>query len=117
MDNKEQLLKDYVATAQARNYDWEVVNSKFPEIDDLIKSMGLPSSVAKPKIEQLLKDYVATAEKREYDWALVNSKFPEFFPELKKKKKRFTNGSSANYRYWSATIAGKTFGFFYRRRT
>lgn len=86
MDNKEQLLKDYVATAQARNYDWEVVNSKFPEIDDLIKSMGLPSSVAKPKIEQLLKDYVATAEKREYDWALVNSKFPEFFPELKKKE-------------------------------
>jgi hypothetical protein len=60
----EQLLKDLVATAQADNYNWDVVSEKFPEL--------------KEYDVQLLKDYVATAEKDEYDYSNINSKFPEF---------------------------------------
>jgi hypothetical protein len=70
----EQLLKDYVATANNPKYggDWAVVNSKFPELKDYD--------------DQLLKDYVATANNKEYksDWGVINSKFPEL--DLKKKE-------------------------------
>lgn len=60
----EQLLKDFIATAQKHNYDWNTVFGKFPELQGYDK--------------QLLKDYVATAEKYNYDYGVVNSKFPEF---------------------------------------
>jgi len=66
---EEQLLKDYVATYLNPKYngDWDVVNSKFPELSGLDK--------------QLLKDYVATYTNPKYnsDWNVVNSKFPELF--------------------------------------
>lgn len=61
---EEQLLKDFVATAEQYNYDWETIFSKFPEL--------------KGYDQQLLKDYAATAEQYNYDWGTVNSKFPEF---------------------------------------
>ena len=67
---EEQLLKDYVATYLNPKYngDWDLVNSKFPELSGLDK--------------QLLKDYVATYTNPKYnsDWSVVNSKFPELFP-------------------------------------
>jgi len=67
---EEQLLKDYVATYLNPKYngDWDLVNSKFPELSGLDK--------------QLLKDYVATYTNPKYngDWDVVNSKFPELFP-------------------------------------
>jgi hypothetical protein len=66
---EEQLLKDYVATYLNPKYngDWNLVNSKFPELSGVDK--------------QLLKDYVATYTNPKYngDWNLVNSKFPELF--------------------------------------
>ena len=66
---EEQLLKDYVATYLNPKYngDWDLVNSKFPELSGLDK--------------QLLKDYVATYTNPKYnsDWSVVNSKFPELF--------------------------------------
>lgn len=67
---EEQLLKDYVATYLNPKYngDWDLVNSKFPELSGVDK--------------QLLKDYVATYTNPKYnsDWSVVNSKFPELFP-------------------------------------
>ena len=68
----EQLLKDFIATAQKYNYDYDVVMPKFPELAgyDL----------------QLLKDYIATAEKNQYDYDVINPKFPEFFAQDVKKK-------------------------------
>lgn len=84
MNNTEQLLKDYVATAVKDNYNWDVIDKKFPEIDFFAKQFGV-SNVSSPAIKQLLKDYVATAVKDKYDWGTINGKFPEFFPELKKK--------------------------------
>jgi hypothetical protein len=71
----EQLLKDFIATAQKYNYDWNTTFSKFPELKDYD--------------QQLLKDYVATAENENYNYNVVNSKFPELGfqaqEELKKK--------------------------------
>lgn len=61
----EQILKDLIATAQANNYNWGVVMSKFPELSGYDV--------------QLLKDYVATAEQYNYDYSIINPKFPEFF--------------------------------------
>ena len=68
--NDEQILKDFIATAQANNYNYDVVMPKFPELEgyDL----------------QVLKDYIATAEANEYDYGVVNPKFPELFGEKKK---------------------------------
>jgi len=59
----EQTLKDFIATAQKYNYDWNTVFGKFPELKGYNK--------------QVLKDYVATAEKNNYDYDVVNAKFPE----------------------------------------
>jgi len=67
----DKLLKDFIATAQKNNYNWNTVFDKFPELENYDK--------------QLLKDYVATAEKNNYNYEVVNSKFPEF--GFKKKKK------------------------------
>ena len=59
----EQLLKDLVATAQHHNYNWDIISSKFPELQ------GVDI--------QILKDYVATAKHHNYDYGVINSKFPE----------------------------------------
>ena len=69
-NRREQVLKDFIATAQKNNYDYDLVLSKFPEL------VGYDL--------QILKDYIATAEANNYDYAVVNVKFPELF-ELKKK--------------------------------
>ena len=61
----EQLLKDFIATAQAYNYNYDVVMPKFPEL----RGIEL----------QVLKDYIATAEANNYNYAVVNPKFPEIF--------------------------------------
>jgi len=66
---EEQIFKDFIATTQKYNYDYDVVMGKFPELEGYDR--------------QLLKDYVATAEKDKYDYETVNAKFPEFFGEKK----------------------------------
>lgn len=70
----EQLLKDFIATAQKYNYNWNKAFGLFPELEGYD--------------QQLLKDYVATAEKNNYDYKKVNSLFPElgFKQEPLKKK-------------------------------
>ena len=82
---EEQLLKDYVATYLNPNYNrnWDVVNSKFPELSGVDK--------------QLLKDYVATYLNPTYkgDWNVVNSKFPELFVVEQPKKKEDTVSQSS----------------------
>jgi len=69
---EEQLLKDFIATAENYNYDYDIVMEKFPELQgyDL----------------QLLKDYIATAQNYNYDYTVVNPKFPELFAVQEKKK-------------------------------
>jgi len=68
--NDEQVLKDFIATAQANNYNYDVVMPKFPELEgyDL----------------QVLKDYIATAEANDYNYEVINPKFPELFDDKKK---------------------------------
>lgn len=76
----EQLLKDFIATAQKYNYDWNKTFGLFPEL--------------KGYDQQVLKDYVATAEKYSYDYSKVNSLFPEFgfaAPQQELKKKSSLN--------------------------
>jgi hypothetical protein len=67
---EEQLLKEYVGTYLNPKYngDWDVVNSKFPELSGVDK--------------EILKEYVGTYLNPKYngDWNVVNSKFPELFP-------------------------------------
>ena len=67
---EEQLLKEYVGTYLNPKYngDWDVINSKFPELSGVDK--------------ELLKEYVGTYLNPKYngDWSVVNSKFPELFP-------------------------------------
>jgi hypothetical protein len=62
------ILMDYVATANSPKYnsDWNIINSKFPELKEFD--------------EGILQEYVATANNTEYngDWKIINSKFPEF---------------------------------------
>lgn len=60
----EQLLKDFVATAESDNYDWNKIFNKFPELQGYD--------------QQLLKDYVATAQRDGYNYSVSNAKFPEF---------------------------------------
>ena len=77
----EQLLKDFIATAQKYNYNWNKAFGLFPEL--------------KGYDQQLLKDYVATAEKNNYDYKKVNSLFPEFgFNQEPVKKKESTASAS-----------------------
>jgi len=61
------ILMDYVATANSPKYnsDWNIINSKFPELKEFD--------------EGILQEYVATANNTEYngDWEIINSKFPE----------------------------------------
>jgi hypothetical protein len=77
----EQLLKDFIATAQKYNYNWNKAFGLFPEL--------------KGYDQQVLKDYVATAEKYNYDYGVVNSKFPELgFGEPSKKKELTASASN-----------------------
>ena len=77
----EQLLKDFIATAQKYNYNWNKAFGLFPEL--------------KGYDQQLLKDYVATAEKNNYDYKKVNSLFPELgFNQEPVKKKESTASAS-----------------------
>ena len=95
----EQILKDFIVTAQEDNYNWELTISKFPELKDYDL--------------QILKDYVATAEDTEYDYDKVNGLFPEFnFTE--KKKRRITAYFSRGRYGIHYTRRGRRwiFGFF-----
>ena len=77
----EQLLKDFIATAQKYNYNWNKAFGLFPEL--------------KGYDQQVLKDYVATAEKFNYNYKKVNSLFPELgFGEPSKKKEPTASGSN-----------------------
>ena len=70
----EQLLKDFLETANQNNYDYDIVMPKFPELEGIDL--------------QLLKDYAATAKKYNYDYDIINPKFPEFFGEQGEVKKK-----------------------------
>jgi hypothetical protein len=77
----EQLLKDFIATAQKYNYNWNKAFGLFPEL--------------KGYDQQVLKDYVATAEKFNYNYKKVNSLFPELgFGEPSKKKEPTASASN-----------------------
>jgi hypothetical protein len=69
----EQLLKDFLATAQADNYNWDVIMPKFPELADINL--------------QVLKDYAETAIQKNYDYETINPLFPELFSAQDVKKK------------------------------
>jgi len=86
----EQLLKDFLATAQADQYDWEVIMPKFPELADVDL--------------QVLKDYAETAKQNNYDYAITNPLFPELFPQDPLKKKDVTESSGENGSLVSPTI-------------
>ena len=68
MNDLELTLQEYVTTANdpKANGDWDLINSKFPELADFDPI--------------LLQEYVKTANdpKANGNWDLINSKFPEF---------------------------------------
>ena len=72
MEDLDLILQQYVATANNPEYnlDWDVINSKFPELAEY-------DPIA-------LQEYVATANNPEYnkDWCVINDKFPEFESKL-----------------------------------
>ena len=72
----EQLLKDFLATAQADKYNWDVIMPKFPELADIDL--------------QVLKDYAETAIQRNYEYETINPLFPEIFSVEDVKKKEDT---------------------------
>jgi hypothetical protein len=76
MPDLKKVLEEYVATANNPKYnsDFNVINSKFPELKNYDK--------------KLLEEYVATANNEEYnsDFNIINSKFPEFFGKPVEKK-------------------------------
>ena len=63
------ILREYAATANNPEYkgNWEVIDSKFPELKDYDK--------------QVLREYAATANNPEYkgNWEIIDKKFPELF--------------------------------------
>ena len=67
MEDLDLILQQYVATANNPEYnlDWDVINSKFPELAEY-------DPIA-------LQQYVATANNPKYgkDWGVINAKFPE----------------------------------------
>jgi hypothetical protein len=92
----EQLLKDFIATAQKYNYNWNKAFGLFPELQGYD--------------QQLLKDYVATAEKNNYDYKKVNSLFPEFgFNQEPVKKKESTELASKSGKPTSASSSKRRF--------
>jgi lipopolysaccharide export system protein LptC len=75
-DELQGILQEYVATANNQEYkgDYDIINSKFPELAKFDK--------------KTLQEYVATANNTEYngDYKVINSKFPEFSTVPVKKK-------------------------------
>ncbi len=75
MEDQEQLLKDFVASAQKYGYDYDVIMPKFPEFEGYDVEM--------------LKGYVSKVEEMNqgsdvYDYTEANSAFPDLFPQKKK---------------------------------
>ena len=75
MEDQEQLLKDFVASAQKYGYDYHVIMPKFPEFEGYDVEM--------------LKGYVSKVEEMNqgsdvYDYTEANSAFPDLFPQKKK---------------------------------
>ena len=75
MEDQDQLLKDFVASAQKYGYDYDVVMSKFPEFEGYDVEM--------------LKSYVSKVEELnqgsdDYDYTEANAAFPELFTQKKK---------------------------------
>ena len=72
MNDLELTLQEYVATANdpKANGDWDLINSKFPELADFDPV--------------LLREYVKTANdpKANGDYDVINSKFPEFSGDM-----------------------------------
>ena len=105
------VLSEYVVTANNPKYnsDWDIINSKFPELKGYDK--------------YILQDYVATANNFQYNynWDIINSKFPELFPELKKEKNLAvaidSNVINTEYEYsitiFKEDLIGKTLLTFY----
>ena len=78
MEDQEQLLKDFVASAQKYGYDYDVIMPKFPEFEGYDVEM--------------LKGYVSKVEEMNqgsdvYDYTEVNAAFPDLFPQKKKDQK------------------------------
>ena len=75
------ILREYAATANNPQYkgDWNVIDSKFPELKDYDK--------------QVLREYAATANNPQYkgDWNVIDSKFPELFGNPSKQQINATN--------------------------
>ena len=73
MEDLDLILQQYVATANNPEYnlDWDVINSKFPELTEYDPIV--------------LQEYVATANNAEYgkDWGVINARFPEFESKLR----------------------------------
>jgi hypothetical protein len=84
----EQLLKDLLATAEANNWNWDVVMPKFPELEEVDL--------------QLLKDYAETVKANNYDYSSVNPKFPELFPKKKKRFRIYFNRRACGFIYTSS---------------
>lgn len=75
MEDQDQLLKDFVATAQNYGYDYDVIMPKFPEFEGYDVEM--------------LKGYVSKVEELNqgtdvYDYTEANAAFPELFAQKKK---------------------------------
>tara|TARA_R100000353_G_scaffold3438_3_gene5367 strand:- start:15983 stop:20257 length:4275 start_codon:yes stop_codon:yes gene_type:complete len=75
MEDQDQLLKDFVASAQKYGYDYDVIMPKFPEFEGYDVEM--------------LKGYVSKVEEINqgsdvYDYTEANSAFPDLFPQKKK---------------------------------
>ena len=75
------ILREYAATANNPQYkgDWNVIDSKFPELKDYDK--------------KVLREYAATANNPQYkgDWNVIDSKFPELFGNPSKQQINATN--------------------------
>ena len=84
MNHLTEILQEYVATANNPDYggNWEVINSKFPELQSYDKDV--------------LQEYVETANNPSYgeNWNIINGKFPEFFNP--KKNKSTSNSPKIN---------------------
>ena len=79
MEDQDQLLKDFVATAQKYGYDYDVVMPKFPEFEGYDVEM--------------LKGYVSKVEELNqgssvYDYTEANAAFSELFAQKKKRRDR-----------------------------
>ena len=97
MPDLKKVLEQYVATANNPKYnsDFNVINSKFPELKNYDK--------------KILEQYVATANNEKYnsDFNVINSKFPELFKSSVEKKNPNENPLASSGTA-SSTESGKT---------